>query len=79
MMRYLGSILGIGILAGILNTGGAAPDVEVFRAIFIVIAVIAALAIVAASQIHRFPPETVLEVRPSGSPERLGPAGEVPE
>ncbi len=64
MMRYLGSIVGAGILAGVLNTGGAAPGIEVFRIIFVVVGVIAALAIVAASQIHRFPPEVAWEVPP---------------
>jgi len=62
MMRYLGSIVGAGVLAGVLNTSGAAPEIEVFRAIFIIVAVVAAVSILAASQIHRFPPEVVREV-----------------
>ena len=58
MMRYIGSILGAGILAGVLNAGsGSVPGVDLFRIIMVVVAVIAALAIVAATMIHRFPQE----------------------
>lgn len=58
MMRYVGSILGAGILAGILNSGsGAVPGIDVFRVIMAVVAGMAALAIVAAAMIHRFPSE----------------------
>ncbi len=59
MMRYIGSILGAGILAGILNSGsGAVPGIDVFRVIMAIVAGMAALAIVAAAMIHRFPSET---------------------
>ena len=66
MMRYLGSIVGAGLLAGILSTGaaddGAVPEIGVFRAVFIVVAVMAGLAIIVAFWIHRFPPEEAVEV-----------------
>ena len=58
MMRYIGSILGAGILVGILNTSGATvPGIGVFQAILAIVAGMAALAIVAGALIHRFPPE----------------------
>jgi EmrB/QacA subfamily drug resistance transporter len=55
MMRYLGSIVGAGILAGVLGEGSSAGDITTFR--FVVGAVIAtaALAVVAAAFIHTFP------------------------
>lgn len=79
MMRYFGSIVGVGLLAGILDTAAGPPDLEVFRAIFFVLIVIAGLAIVAATQVHRFPPEVVTEVglgAPAESPRpRIAPGG----
>jgi len=68
MMRYLGSIVGAGLLAGILSTDGAVPGIGVFRAVFIIVAVIAALAVVAAFWIHRFPPEEAIDVEPRAVP-----------
>lgn len=58
MMRYVGSILGAGILAGILSTEGAIPGIDTFRAIMIVVVVVAALSVVSATQIHLFPRDT---------------------
>ena len=58
MMRYVGSILGAGILGGVLSTNaGSLPGIDTFRAIMIVVVVVAALSVVAASQIHLFPKE----------------------
>lgn len=58
MMRYLGSIVGAGVLAGALNTGaGSVPGIEVFRITTGLVAAMAALTVVTASMIHRFPPE----------------------
>ena len=58
MMRYLGSIVGAGGLAGALNTGaGSVPGIEVFRITTGLVAAMAALTVVTASMIHRFPPE----------------------
>ena len=63
MMRYVGSIVGAGILVGVLNTDSSAlPGIDVFRAIIAVVTVFAALSIVTALLIHRFPPESDDEV-----------------
>jgi MFS family permease len=59
MMRYLGSILGAGILAGVLNSEAAIPSVDTFRVILLIVAVMAALAIAAAFFVHRFPDEEI--------------------
>ncbi|MCH7998184.1 MAG: MFS transporter [Chloroflexi bacterium] len=58
MMRYLGSIIGVGILGAVLSSGEAVPGVGLFRLMFAILAVTAALATVAAAFIHRFPPES---------------------
>ena len=55
MMRYVGSIIGAGVLAGVLGADVAAPGVDVFRALFAVMSVMALLAIIAAMLIHHFP------------------------
>ena len=58
MMRYIGSILGAGILGGVLTTdAGVLPGIDTFRAMMVIVAVFAALSIVSASQIHLFPKE----------------------
>ena len=54
MMRYFGSIVGAGVLAGVLNTDSVDPSVAVFRAIYILLAAMAVLAFLVALQIHRF-------------------------
>jgi len=56
MMRYAGSILGAGVLAGVLDRGSdTVPDLGTFRIVVAVVVVMAALAIVSASRVHRFP------------------------
>ena len=56
MMRYAGSILGAGALAGVLDReSGGAPEIETFRLVLAVVTVMAALAVLAATRIHRFP------------------------
>lgn len=58
MMRYVGSIVGAGVLAGSLQTaGGGPPDAAAFGMLEAVIAVMAGLAVVAGCLIHRFPVE----------------------
>jgi DHA2 family methylenomycin A resistance protein-like MFS transporter len=52
MMRYVGSIVGAGVLAGLLGSGEPAPSVEVFRAVFAVVAAMALVTVLAASAIH---------------------------
>jgi EmrB/QacA subfamily drug resistance transporter len=54
MMRYVGSIIGTGVLTGMFATGGATGDIGTFRTLFIVVASIAALSLVAATLIRPF-------------------------
>ena len=58
MMRYIGSIVGAGVLAGVLNTAaGSVPGIDVFRITGGLVAAMAALTVLSASMIHRFPAE----------------------
>jgi len=58
MMRYFGSIVGVGLLSGLLNTqGGEPPGIGVFRLLFAVVAVMLALSVVSAALIRPFPKE----------------------
>ena len=68
MMRYLGSIVGAGLLAGILSSDGGVPAVGVFRAVFVIVAVMAGLAVVVSFWIHRLPLEEAVEVAPRAVP-----------
>jgi EmrB/QacA subfamily drug resistance transporter len=52
MMSYVGSIVGTGVVAAVLGGGGAVPDTEVFRTVFVVAAVIASLTVIAGVAIH---------------------------
>ena len=52
MMRYIGSIAGVGVIAGLLGGGEPVPSVEVFRAIFAVVASMALVAVISATAIH---------------------------
>ncbi len=71
MMRYLGSIIGAGILTGILNTSGVdTPGTGVFQIILAIVVAMAALAFVAGTMIHRFPP--FHDEEEAGSPEPFG-------
>jgi len=58
MMRYLGSIVGAGILGAVLSSDTGVPGVSLFRLIFAVLVAMAALACASAVFVHRFPPET---------------------
>ena len=55
MMRYVGSIIGAGILGTVLNTGEAAPGIDLFRLIFAVLVVMSVLGTLCTLFIHRFP------------------------
>src|SRR3990172_1346442 len=57
MMPYMGSIIGPGILGAVLTTDSGAPEIGVFRLIFVVLFVISLLAFLSSLFIHRFPPE----------------------
>ncbi len=55
MMRYIGSIVGAGILGAVLNTESGTPEIGLFRLIFVVLAVMSVLACASSLFIHRFP------------------------
>ena len=57
MMRYIGSIVGAGILGAVLSTDTGAPAIGLFRLIFALLTAAAALACLSTLFIHRFPPE----------------------
>lgn len=59
MMRYAGSILGAGLLAGVLNDQtSATADVTTYRVVMLAVVITAGMAIAAGSFIHRrTPPE----------------------
>jgi MFS family permease len=52
MMRYFGSIVGVGVLGAVLTTDGAVPSVAVFRGLLAFLAVLSVAALLAASLIH---------------------------
>lgn len=56
MMRYVGSIVGAGILGAVL-TESAAEDAGLFQLIFAILTTLAAAGLVATFFIHRFPPD----------------------
>lgn len=55
MMRYLGSIVGAGVLGAVLSRDAGTPDIAVFRVMFGIVAIMAVLALVATLFIERFP------------------------
>ena len=57
MMRYLGSIVGAGILGAVLTTDSGVPGIGLFQLIFAVLLAMSVLAFVSSLFIHRFPPE----------------------
>jgi MFS family permease len=63
MMRYAGSILGAGLLAGVLNDSNASSaDIGTYQAVVAVVVATAALAVVVSGFIHRFPETETLSV-----------------
>ena len=68
MMRYLGSIIGAGILGSVLSKDTGTPDIWLFRLIFIVLLVIAGLACASTFFIHRFPQREVPDEERAGPP-----------
>ncbi len=66
MMRYLGSIVGAGILGAVLNRDGGLPDVDVFRVMFGVLVALSVLGSLSTLLIHRFPPEVLSSQRQPG-------------
>ena len=65
MMRYLGSIVGAGILGAVLSSDSGAPGIELFRIIFGVLVVMAIAATLTTFFIHRFVGESSRD-EPSG-------------
>jgi MFS family permease len=57
MMRYVGSIIGAGVLGTVLNTNGAVPGIDLFRLIFAVLVAMSVLGAFCTFLIHRFPTE----------------------
>jgi MFS family permease len=55
MMRYLGSIIGAGILGSVLSQTSGTPDIWLFRLILLVVMAVAGLACASTFFIHRFP------------------------
>jgi MFS family permease len=52
MMRYFGSIVGVGVLGAVLNSDGATPTVGLFQGLFALLVILALAAIAAASLVH---------------------------
>jgi MFS family permease len=61
MMRYAGSIVGAGILAGVLGNEATA-DIDTFRLVMLAVVVTTALSLVSALFIHRFVKSEVVPV-----------------
>jgi DHA2 family methylenomycin A resistance protein-like MFS transporter len=57
MMRYIGSIVGAGILGAVLSSDAGVPEIGLFRLIFALLVAAAALGCLSTLFIHRFPPE----------------------
>lgn len=56
MMRYFGSIVGVGALSGLLTTSaGGPPGIGVFRLLFVLVAAMLVLSVVAAALVRPFP------------------------
>jgi DHA2 family methylenomycin A resistance protein-like MFS transporter len=68
MMRYLGSIIGVGVLGAVLNTESVVPGIGVFQLVFAVLLVVAVLAFASSLFIHRFPPDRLPTPTPARSP-----------
>jgi EmrB/QacA subfamily drug resistance transporter len=72
MMRYIGSIIGAGILGAVLSSDSGAPGIGLFRLIFAVLTGAAALASLSTLFIHRFPPEGLVEREAATVPDAGG-------
>ncbi len=70
MVTYVGGILGAGVVAVGLDRSGAAADIDLFRAVFVVASVIAALTVLAALAIHTRVVEVPRRSAPSSAPAR---------
>jgi DHA2 family methylenomycin A resistance protein-like MFS transporter len=52
MVTYVGGIIGAGVVAVVLDRSGAAADIDLFRTVFVVASVVAALTVVTSLVIH---------------------------
>lgn len=67
MMRYVGSIVGAGLLGSILNTNDVAPGIDLFRLIFAVLVAMSLLAAGCALLVHRFAAAPPAREQPVGA------------
>jgi DHA2 family methylenomycin A resistance protein-like MFS transporter len=72
MMRYVGSIIGAGVLGAVLSSDAGAPEIGLFRLIFALLTAAAAVACLSTLFIHRFPPETAAGRETSAVPDTPG-------
>ena len=70
MMRYIGSIVGSGILAGLLQTSGGEVELRLFTILNIAVTIVSTLVLVAATMVHRMPPLDVTSQGASQPPDR---------
>ena len=73
MMRYIGSIVGAGLLAGLLQTGEGDIELRLFTILAVVVTAVSVVVLAAATMVHRMPP---LEVRLDSDEEQSGRAVE---
>jgi MFS family permease len=74
MMRYVGSIIGAAVLGAVLTDDGGAPEVGLFRFIFLLLTVMAGVALAASLFIHRFAPGSSQEASEAASAVGASPA-----
>ncbi len=75
MMRYIGSIIGAGILGAVLNKDAGAPGLGLFQLIFAVLLVMSLLAFASSFFVHRFASEAHRPARTPGMPAELAAEG----
>lgn len=56
MMRYIGSIVGAGLLAGLLETGDGDVELRLFTILAVAVTLVSTLVLVASTMVHRQPP-----------------------
>jgi EmrB/QacA subfamily drug resistance transporter len=60
MMRYIGSIIGAGLLAGLLDTGDGDVELRLFTILAVAVTAVSAIVLVASTMVHRTPPLDIL-------------------
>jgi EmrB/QacA subfamily drug resistance transporter len=74
MMRYVGSIVGAGVLGAVLSDDGGSPEIGLFRLIFLLLTIMSGVALVATLFIHRFAAEGGEAAREVAAPAEGSPA-----